>query len=65
MNQPRPFTPEEKLACAKRELQMRQRVYAFRVQTGKMVQAAADREIALMAAIVADLETLAAKDRLL
>jgi hypothetical protein len=64
MTEARPFTADEKLQCAKREVSMRQRVYAFRVTQGKMQQSAADREIALMAAIV-DLEKLAQGERLL
>lgn len=52
----RPPTREEKLACAKRELGFRRRVYAFRVQQGKMTQDAADKEIWLMEAIQQDYE---------
>lgn len=59
------FTAEEKLACARRELAMRERVYEFRIKQGKMTQQLADREIGLMRAIVADYETAAAGERLI
>ena len=47
-------TPKEKLACAARELAMRRNVYPKWVASGRMKQEAADREIAVMEAIVAD-----------
>lgn len=52
----RPPTREEKLACIKRELGFRRRVYEHRVQQGKMDQAKADTEIWLMEAIRRDYE---------
>jgi hypothetical protein len=61
----RPYTAEEKLACARRELSMRERVYPFRVSQAKMTPQQADRETALMRAIVADYEKQAAGERLL
>lgn len=47
-------TPTEKRACIERELRMRRRVYPRRVADGKMTQAQADREIAVMEAILDD-----------
>ena len=44
------------IACAKRELLMRKRVYPRRVEAGRMTQAEADKELAVMAAILARLE---------
>ena len=43
-----------KRACIKRELHLRGRVYPHRVIEGRMTQADADREIAVMQAILAD-----------
>lgn len=48
------FTDAEKRACAYRELKMRRRVYPRRVAEGRMTEAEADREIALMQAIAED-----------
>ena len=48
------ITIYDKLACARRELRMRRKVYPRRVANRKMSQEQADREIALMEAIVAD-----------
>lgn len=48
------FTDADKRACAYRELKMRRRVYPRWVQEGRMTQADADREIALMQAIAED-----------
>lgn len=52
----RPPTREEKLACIKRELGFRRRVYEHRIQQGKMKPEAADREIWLMEAVQRDYE---------
>lgn len=59
------ITAEMKLACAKRELGLRERVYPRRVADNRMTQQLADRETRTMRAIVADYETLAARERLL
>ena len=48
------FTRAQKRACIERELKMRRRVYPRWVENGKMTQADADREIAVMEAILAD-----------
>lgn len=47
---------EAQLACARRELALRAQVYPGFVERQKMSQAAADREQAAMASIVANLE---------
>jgi hypothetical protein len=59
------FTNEDKLACVQRELKFRRRVYARRIENGTMTRELADRETALMEAIVADYEKLAQSERLL
>lgn len=48
------ITRREKQDCARRELTMRERVYPRWVQSGRMSQAKADREIQIMRAIAAD-----------
>jgi hypothetical protein len=50
------FTIDELVACARRELGQRKRVYQRLVAIGKMDQAEAEREIALMRAIRDNLE---------
>jgi hypothetical protein len=56
---------DDMLACARRELEMRRRVYARRIAGGKMTQALADKETRAMTAIVEHLEGVAAGERLL
>jgi len=48
------ITDFDKLQCVVRELGFRRRVYARRVEQGKMAQAQADHEIAVMEAIKQD-----------
>jgi hypothetical protein len=48
------FTDADKRACALRELKMRRRVYKRWVAEGRMSEAEAEREIALMQAIADD-----------
>ena len=48
------ITDFDKLQCVVRELGFRRRVYARRVEQGKMPQAQADREIAVMESIAKD-----------
>jgi len=48
------ITDFDKLQCAVRELGFRRRVYARRVEQGKMKQAEADRELAVMECIRQD-----------
>lgn len=59
------ITAADKLACAERELKMRQRVYPRWVEDGRMSAGKQAHEIACMEAIVADYRTIAEKDRLL
>lgn len=47
-------TAKDKLACARRELAMRRKAYPNWIQQRRMTQVDADREIEIMAAIVAD-----------
>ena len=49
-----PITAAEKLACAERELKVRQRAYPGRVQRRRMTAAKAAHELACMAAIAED-----------
>jgi hypothetical protein len=53
------YSLEEKRKCAEREVKLRRRVYRNRVLTGRMTQAFADREIAIMEAIAEDYRALA------
>jgi hypothetical protein len=48
------YTVQDKRECATREARLRRRVYPRWVQSGKMTQRQADREIAIMEAIAAD-----------
>ena len=48
------ITDFDKLQCVVRELGFRRRVYARRIEQGKMTQAQADREIAVMESIAKD-----------
>lgn len=48
------FTARDKAKCAAREARKRHQVYRRLVDTGKMTQAEADRQIAIMEAIAAD-----------
>ena len=59
------ITAAEKLACVNRELAYRYRVFARRVDAGKMTQKQMDREIALMEEIAADYTAAVEKERLL
>jgi hypothetical protein len=63
------ITAADKLKCINRELAYRYRVYARRVDNGKMTQKQADREIELMEEIAADytamVRALGEKDLLL
>ena len=51
------FSTEDKIKALKREIAMRRAVYGAQVGQGRMKQAEADREIAVMAAILKDSET--------
>lgn len=48
------FTDTDKRECAEREAKMRRRVYPRWVSDGRMTQASADKQIAIMDAIAAD-----------
>lgn len=48
------FTARDKAKCAAREARKRHQVYRRLVESGRMKQAEADREIAIMEAIAAD-----------
>lgn len=47
------ISDEEKLACVEREVKLRHSVYPRLVASGRMTQAAADHEIAVMESIAA------------
>ena len=53
-DQPREFTREEKLKAIAREISLRRNVYPNKVQAGKMKQAEADYQLAVMVAIAKD-----------
>lgn len=59
------ITSADKLACAERELKMRQRVYPRWVDAGKMSAGKAELEIEMMKAIAADYQAAAQKERLI
>lgn len=48
------YSDDQKRACIERELKMRRRAYPRWVEAGRMSQAKADEEIAIMEAILAD-----------
>ena len=52
------FTPHDKLKCVARELAMRRRAYPQFVARGKMTQAEADRELAVMQSVVSDYQQM-------
>lgn len=49
------ITLDEKIACIRREIGMRQRVYPRWVEIGRLTQDKADDEIAVMQAVLEDL----------
>jgi hypothetical protein len=49
-------TLDDKIRCVARELALRRNVYPKWIAAGRMKQEAANREIAVMAAVLADLE---------
>lgn len=59
------FTARQKLDAVERELSFRRRVYARRVNEGKMSQAFMDEQVAVFEAIKEDYEKQAAQERLL
>lgn len=56
-----PITIDDQIASVKREISMRHRVYPRWVDTGKMRQDEADREIAAMNAVLATLQSVKEK----
>jgi hypothetical protein len=48
------ITDADKLECAARELSFRRKVYPRQIKYGRMTQAQADREIAIMESILDD-----------
>lgn len=59
------ITTADKLACAERELKMRQSVYPRWIDAGKMSAGKATHEIEAMKAIVEDYRAATEKERLL
>jgi hypothetical protein len=59
------ITTTDKLACVKRELLMRKRVYPRWVEDKRISEGLATHQIACMEAIVEDYEALVVKERLL
>jgi hypothetical protein len=57
-----PIDARTKLKCAERELRMRRKVYPRWVAENQLSQEVADRQIAVMAAIVEDYRKLAEQD---
>jgi len=56
------FTAKDKMREAQREVGQRRWVYPKLVASGKLTQAQADRQIAIMAEIALDMGALAAKE---
>jgi hypothetical protein len=54
-----PFQIDDLIKCARRELSMRKHVYPRRVLDGRMTKTQSDKEIAMMEAIIFELEKLA------
>lgn len=51
-----PIPLDDLIACVKREIGMRERVYPRWCESGRMKKPTADREIAAMKAVLANLE---------
>ena len=58
-------TTEQMIQCVKREIVMRERVYQRWVESGKMKQPQADREIETMRDVLAVLQAKAEAERLI
>jgi hypothetical protein len=58
MTAPATFSIADQIACVRREIGMRERVYPKWVAGGRMKQDAADRELAAMRAVLATLQSL-------
>lgn len=59
MIDPATISIEDQLACARRELAMRERVYKRGIESGKLDSAICERELAGMQAIVITLQRIA------
>ena len=55
----------DQIECVERELRMRRRVYARRVEAGTMTKSLADREIAAMEAVLETVRAAEQKERLI
>jgi hypothetical protein len=53
-----PISLDDQITAVKREISMRERVYPRQVGNGRMSQTLADRELALMRAVLDTLDTL-------
>ena len=53
-----PITLDDEIAAVRREIAMREHVYPRQVSAGRLRQTAADRELALMRAVLRTLLTL-------
>lgn len=51
-----PITAKDKIRCLKREVALRERAYPRWVESGRMKAAEADREIAVLKAVLHDYE---------
>ena len=60
-----PPTIQAQISCVKRELAMRERVYARRISEGKMTLTQSNEQMALMQAVLATLERVERSERLL
>lgn len=58
-----PITISQQVACVRREISMRKRVYPRWVQAEKMTQAQADEQLACMEAVRETLEKLQADEK--
>lgn len=54
---------DEQLAAVEREIRLRERVYPRWIESGKMTQARADREIAAMQGVAMTLRSLSGSQR--
>lgn len=59
------ITTADKLKCAERELALRKRVYANRLETGRMSAGKVAHELACMEAILEDYRAAVERERLL
>lgn len=60
-SQPAPPTIDEQIDCVRREIGMRQRVYPKWIESRRLTQETADRELTRMRAVLATLERVKAQ----